>query len=698
MGFVQRFTSTPSQATLTSIEGVNIIDLPVPTPTGGVNTNVTALVGEFADMTYGIACDVNGNITTNPNPVQILSSADLIQKVGGFDSTLGAFGAGCGNGFVELRNKSFGTLVVCPVNLASATGCRFWRSLPTCTSATNPNPVVPVQPAVVQAGYLFTDAAHTLERLKNAQAINFSSLVAYLQNVDGSVTTGSPAATNSFTSATGTFTTVQRPDGLVGVQPGDILVLGSLGATGANLTNAGQFRVVSITNDTTIVVQAMNGVNFDFGTTSAAMVWRLHPGSTADSYGAGPSPNFTSQGTFSVAVRPLTNDAGTGASGSNGTWAASTVLNPVVAPPALTATSADPLSGLTGSVGTTAVAYTALVQAPNAANASAIDALYTAAMQGFLVDAAPASTVSHIWAARKSATIRSSLNTLCNNVSARAGQGLTCSISPELSASAFTMATVIGVVTGSSDPGVGANRSERVFYNWPPAQTFVPEASNIAIAGADGTTVTNGNLDTTTDGWLAAILSNLDPEHNPGEVSATTTRVLQPLIGFGRNVPYATLDINAYKLFRASGICALRFDKTDGPEFQSGVTSSLVNGQTHINRRKMADYIEANLAIIAKPFVKSLGTILNQDNLVTQVTDFLETLVSADNAQNQRIVGYQVDAKSGNTPQMLAAGIFYIIVRVQTIASMDFITFQCEIGESVNITTVNAAPNAGVGG
>lgn len=683
-GFVRRYTSTPSLSVLTAIEGVVIIDLPPPSPPQGVSTNVIGLVGEFADVTYGVAVDANGNFTSFGNPVQIFSGADLINKVGGFDATIGQFGGAMGNGYVELRNKSFGTLVVCPVNMASASGMRLWRYLPTNASATNPTPVVPVSAATVPAAYLLTDGSQPLERMKVAGAVQFTSLVAYASQTDGTVSTGSSAPTQTFTSPSQSFTTILRPDGITGVQPGDILVLGSLGATGANLTDAGQFRIVAIPSPTTLTVQQMNGASFSFPTASSALAWRIHAGSTADSYGgaAGTASLLSNQGSFTVPAWPLTNDAGTGSSATNGTWPTGTSLVPVVVPPALTATTADPLSGLAGMVGpTTGIAYTADVQAPNAPNNAAIDVLYLAAITSFLNDDVPEANVSHIWAARKSLNIRNYLLQHVLTASQR-GVGRTCSISPELNQ---PIGTALTIVTGASDPGVGANSNERVFYDWPGVQTMVPEAVNIPLAGADGSIVTNGNLDTTGDGWMASILGNLPPERNPGESTDTTQAVLAPLLGYARNTPQ--LDINAWTFLRQSGVAGIRFDRTTGPEFQSGITSSLVAGQTNINRRKMADYIEDSLAIALKPFVKLPLSNDTIDGAIAQVTDFLDLLLSPDNAANQRIAGYSIDAVSGNTPDLTAAGIFVIIVNVQTLATADFIVLQAQIGEDVTITT-----------
>ena len=51
-----------------------------------------------------------------------------------------------------------------------------------------------------------------------------------------------------------------------------------------------------------------------------------------------------------------------------------------------------------------------------------------------------------------------------------------------------------------------------------------------------------------------------------------------------------------------------------------------------------------------------------------------------------RIAAYQVDDKSGNTAANLALGIFVIIIRVQSLATADFIVLQAEVGTNVSIT------------
>jgi len=679
-GFIRRFSSMPSNAVLTAIEGINIIDVAPPSSPQGINENVVALVGEFADMSYALAVDSAGVVTTSPRPVEIFSGQDLLNKVGGFDSTLGQFGSACGNGYVELRNKTFGRLVVVPVNLASGFGARFWRELPTNTSATDATPVVPVQGALVAAGTMFRKSGVLASQIKNATALTFSNATAYTSGTDGTVVVAAAAATQDFNSATGAFTTFSRLDGKTGVEVGDIIVVGVVSSAGAQGDDAGTYRVVSVTSATKIAVQKLNAVNFAWATASAVLVWRLHTGAVADSFGSGSGSLTSAQGSYSAPVRPLTDSAGV--ANVDGVWAVATALAPAVTPASITATSADPLSGLAGLVGPTSpVAYTVLVQRANAVNDATIDALYTSAFASLLNDDETASAVAHVWAARKSDTIRSTTKAHVLAASQN-GLGRSCSVSPKLD---LTKSSAISTVVGAAAPGVGATRDERVFYDWPAVMTYVPEALGVSITGADGLVYTDGMVDVTGDGWMSAIMGNLAPERNPGEATPTTLGTLAPVLGYARNTP--NLDLPTWELLRSRGIAGIRMDRTVGPVFQSGITSSLEAGRKNIARRKMTDYIEDSLAQQIKPFVKLPMSEQFKDGVLSQIQDFLEVLLSSNNSSAQRITSFSIDPDGGNTPASESLGIYVVIVKVRTLASADFIVLQVEAGEGVVTTS-----------
>ena len=192
-GFTSRFTDYPSQAQLTQIEGVAIIDLAPQGAVTGVGTGVVACVGEFADMTSAVAVDGAGNVTTAPVPVEVFSAQDRINKVGGWDATLGQFGGANGNGHAAVVGKQFARLVCVPVNLCSAKAARSTRQLPTCKSATDPTPIVPVSGLLVPAGTEFKTGAG--KRVRTGARLSFADSIAYASGVDGAVTSVSAAAT-----------------------------------------------------------------------------------------------------------------------------------------------------------------------------------------------------------------------------------------------------------------------------------------------------------------------------------------------------------------------------------------------------------------------------------------------------------------------------------------------------------------------
>lgn len=670
-GFIRRFSNFPSQAVLTAIEGVNIIDLAPPGSIEGVGTGFANLVGEFADMTYAVEIDpVTGAITSDMRPIEVFSAKDLLDKGGPFDETIGQFGGDMGNGFVELRNKVFARLAITPINLASGFGLRVWRELPTCVSQTDPNPVVPVSGAVVEAGREFRDSP---DRIKIAAPVFFSDAVAFVLGVDGSVTSAGAAATQPFDSAGSTFVTD-------GVEKGDILVVGVFGAAAALGANAGTYRIVSVASETQLVVQQMDGVAFDW-TTGASLPFRVHQGETADS---GPDNQFSEQAGYLIPCRPLTDGQGTGSSAADGNWTVGTLLTPAIVPPAITATTADPLSGLSAAAGPTGVvAFDAETQAPNAPNDAALDALYSTALDSLLQEEAPARELNLVWAARKSNTIRSLLRQHCINASA-VGIGRTCTISPELD---IAKSTAFATVTGDAAPGVGATRHERTFYSWPPARTFVPEAVGVSLPTADGKTTDQGDLDVTYDGFLTSLLSNLASERNPGEATNATTRAQAGVVGIARNVP--ALNINNYIVMRQKGIAGLRVDRAVGSIIQSGITSSLISGEKNINRRRMADEIEDSIALRLVQLSKLPLTESLKDTILGEIKEYMDSLLSPDNPAARRINDYSIDGVSGNTPELEEKGIFVVIVNVRTLSTADFITVQVNAGEGVLI--VNAA-------
>lgn len=652
MTFLRRFGQYPGNSVVTQIEGITIIDLIPAGAALGVGSGVACVVGEFVDMTYATAVSATGVVTTKPQPVEVFSDADILAKVGGFDETIGEFGKSCGNGFVEVRGHQFNRLVVVPVNLASSNGIRLWRDLPTNRSATDSTPITVVSPATVLAGREFKNGAN---RVRVAKRVTFTGGLDVAHAVDGAQASNTgPAATGVFTSASAGFVAA-------GVAKGDLLVLGVIGGAGV----PGTYRILSVDSATQLTVERLDGATFTWAVV-AALPYRVHSRAHADS---GPSAALADVGGYVVPARPL-----------DATVTAAALLTPSLIPPANAATSWDPLSGLTGAVmpgGGGGLAYTAAVQAPNAASAAGIDALYALAIDSLLADSPPASDDNITWAARKSSSIAVKLRTHAATQSGQ-GRGRVVVVSPALDQVSLT------TVGGDAYPGVGANRSERTFYSWPGALTFVQEAIGFNVRGADGVLYSDGNLDVTGDSFLASVMSVLNPERNPGESSATTRRALQSVLGYQRAAP--VLGIGEYTYMRQQGVCGLRVDRTAGPLFQSGVTTSLVSGEKNINRRRFADFVQDSLAEELGPFNKLPVDDNFIDGVLTQATSFLEGLLSPNDRRLSRIEDYRLDAKSGNTDDAKKAGIFVLNVQVKMLSTADFIVVPVAVGPGLSLT------------
>jgi hypothetical protein len=689
-GFIRRFGFFPGKEVITQIEGVVTVDTPPPESVAGVSTGVVCMAGEFPDMTFATHADGTGSITALYQPQEIFSSADFLQKFGGFDSTIGDFGGSEGNGFVSIRSKKYSRLVLVPINLASAKGGRFWRSLPVCTGQANALPVVPVSGAVVSAGTEFQNT--TAGRLRVAKRIIFTALAPIVTGTGGAIVhSGADAVIQPFTVAGFNFATVVRPDGNVGVKKGDIVVIGNNNAGAlqplpgdVHHFGAGTYRVAvdaASGSPTIIQLELLNGSNYDFAD-AATVPFRVHVSSDADSapvivVGATVPGGYAAleAGGDAVPVHPLTDTNG---ANNDGNWAANTQLTPNVVPPAITGASAGPLSGLAGAThAVAAVAFTKVIQQPNTPASASVDALYQAAIDSTLADAPPTREINFIWASRTSSTIRNKLkqNALDASVALHGRKALD---RPDLSVQSTTAAIA------PTDPGVGANRDERVYYAWPGHVISVPEAVNIRLKTSDGLSTIDGLLDIGSDSLLASILSNLPPERNPGQAEAPVPDLMAPVVGFARGTP--GLVLNDYIALRSNGVVALRLDRVDGFIFQSGITSSLDPARKNINRRDFADFCEDSIAQFLDHFAKLPLTQSNKDNMEGGVNDFLADLRSENDSSRQRIDGFLVDALSGNTPESLAANIFVLIWKVRMTPTADFIVSQAEVGNSVVVT------------
>lgn len=658
MGFTRRYATMPSTDVLLEIEGTVIIDGVTAGPQPGVGTGVACIIGEFTDVTYGVAIDASGVVTTSPRPVEILGS-DLESLMGGFDETLGEFGGDCGNGWMEAKNKRFSRLLAVPVNNASSQGVRLYRELPTNKSATDPTPVVEVVGATVTAG---TEFKSSTNRVRLAQRVTFLGTSEYTRGVDGAITNaGGVAAFQNFVAAGGNFSLLVRDDGKVGVQVGDILVLGVIGGAGALGANANTYRVRAVTNGTTLVVEKLDASTFDW-TTGTAQPWRLYTAAVADT---GAANHVGTQAGYRVPARPL-----------DATIAINLTLTPTISadPATPTADNWAPLSGMKmRSAPTTGIVYTATIQAPNAVNDATLDALYDLAIDALLDDSEPANEVTLVWAARKSTTIRDLLKTFVLKRK-REGRGCLAHWSPALDNLSQT------TVLGDTGVGVGAARARELIYNWPGVKTFVREAVGKSIKLATGELATDGVLDVTTDGFAVSVESVLQPERSPGEVTDTTQTALVGVMGYQSGITSLSRDF--YKRARARGMMAIRIYRGASGQpvraFQTQATTSLLAGEQKINVRRFSFYVQDSLVVIMDPFCKLPLDPETEDAAVSATDDFLGQLLA-----DRRMKAYQIDAVGGNTASQRALGIFVIKHAVEMTPLGDVLVIDSRVGYNV---------------
>jgi hypothetical protein len=320
---------------------------------------------------------------------------------------------------------------------------------------------------------------------------------------------------------------------------------------------------------------------------------------------------------------------------------------------------------------------------------AAIDSQYTTALQSTTNITNVGQQINVQWSARQSNTIRSALKNTALNASAAGCLGRMAIVRTPMNTLEAT------ALSTTAQPGVGATRDQRVVFCYPQANTFVPIIALLGISGGTGFTAT-GNVDVGADGFLASILSLLNPEEDPGQATSFTGGVNS--LESGANIQQANgglgFQMSDYQAFKAAGICALRID-TGVAIFQSGVTSVdplVFPNLVDINRRRIADFIQDSIAISMKQYGKKLSTVKRRAAIVTQIRNFMTGLAGGgpgaadgnpNNPDAQRIAGFSLDPKTANTVTSLGKGLFRLILRTRTLSSLKAIVIQTEIGPTV---------------
>jgi len=732
-GFIRRFTSEPSDAELTAIEGVVIIDREAPAAITGASTGTVLVVGEFEDGPFN-------------TPVEVLGATDLVTQFGGFGYTYDGVVASNpsararkadaaikpeywnGNGYIALVNKRFSRLILCRVDtsvgevqltrLASLSGSNAF------SYALTSGQTVVLNLGASNLTATFTGTPATTSSSAGTYPTTFTGGESMTYIIDGkSYTTyflsGDQTQTqaiarlnatvgySAFAIAGGGVTSLT---GRIGGTSGNVQIVAVSGvsvttalgfAAGASVPGTG-----NVANIAQVTVAEANTI-IGAATTAAVVVDRNASGqirltnvgtpgtgtlvvdasSTADAFGFAEGVTV-SAASGSDGVIPAGTRVRTGGgtewvtmqtiavtAGNAGPYAAR--IRPANDDGTTSSASVGTINVLPAPIPLGAFAVINALPVSAALSESAIDAAYATAIDKTINVRSVAQQTNVIVSARQSNAIRTRLKQNALDASAQGCFGREAVIRPPLG-------TLRAVARSSTaQPGVGTYRSERVIYAYPGARTFVPQIAVRGTAGGTGFT-SDGNIDVGYDTWIASTLSQLPPEEDPGQQTDTQAAIIDLEAG---NPDVQDLRLEDYAAFKAAGIAALRIN--GGNAFiQSGVTSvdpvSHPN-QVNINRRRMADYIEDSLAPPLNALTKKLASTVRQTQVIGIIDGFLSGLKSKDNPANARIADYSIDGKSGNTPAGLAKGIFRVLVKVKTFPA--FLTFVLDVtvGETVTI-------------
>jgi hypothetical protein len=527
---------------------------------------------------------------------------------------------------------------------------------------------------------------------QQAQAVVISTAVTLPPNAASTITLGVDAQPNVTVTFAGTESTVAlavtaiNNAFIAAGQPGPAFADGAtqlyLTSTLQN-TTAAQVRIVSVSaqavlTDLGLTLGTTIGAGPLLGQLPAGTVVQV-PGTTGPIFVLTQDVNFTGNG---VLVGGLTAAAGGTVQSTTGPF--TVPVRHALDDGSGTAAGAGSITQIPQAPDVGSFACVNLNATTPALTETQIDAAYVTAFAATTSVNTVAKQTNVIFSARQSNTVRATGRTNAIQASGAGCYGRIFTTRPPLN-------TAESTATGLVAPGVGATRDERTIYCYIGSNVFVPLIATRGLAGNPANTgyvafTSDGNVDVGSDSLMASICSQLPPEENPGQDTPFATVIN----GIEKGANVQSFQMQDYILFKASGIAALRVD--DGAvSFQSGVTSvdpNVYPSLTTIARRRMADYIQDSIAIRGKAYGKKLMTFARRQAYGNEIKQFLVTLLSAKNPQFQRIGGYTLDIKSGNTFQSLGLGLYRLKILVQSLPSMDSIVLETTVGTLVQTQEV----------
>lgn len=732
-GFIRRFIGRePTVDEMLSIEGVVLIDRDPPAAINGANTGIVTLVSEFEDGTFDL-------------PVEILSGNDLESTFGSFgyfyDGVPGgnpcargrkadgatSFEYWNGNGFIALANKRFAGLICVRVDtsigevsftrLASISG----RTDFSFALTTGQTLVFDIGGGAVTA--TFTGAVATIASAAGTYPSTFTggqSMVVAIENVQYTIVFLAADSTQAqivarmnaavgYTAFVVAGGGVTNFNGRIAGSSGSVQVVSvsaaivttatgfSPGAAVVGTGNVPNLAAVTSAHAHTVVVAASAGTRIDRDVNGAIRITHVAlPGTGTIEVLS------TSTATAFGFMLDTEADAAVGVDGIIPAGTRVRTTGPVefvtMQTTEITATNAGPYTlrvrhALDDGTGASQLVTTVTVLPfPLAAGAFAvmnnlpidaalteteIDALYITAIGKTKSVKSVVKRTNIIVSSRASNTVRAALKLNQRDASTEGCFGRVTCIRPPLG-------TTRAIARSTSvQPGVGAYRDRAVFYCFPGVRTTIPQIALRGIAGGAGFTV-DGVINTGFDMWVASLLSQLPPEEDAGQ----ETGYLTGIIDIEDNADVDDLRIEDYRAFKASGIVAPRIDDSVCV-VQSAVTSvdpAVDPAGTPIARKRFTYYLQDTLAPRLNAYSKKLATSERRALIVGEIEGFMDTLRSTDQPQLQRILAYETDTQSANTPALLERGIFRIKLRAKMIPPFRAIVLETEVGETVQIT------------
>ncbi len=194
----------------------------------------------------------------------------------------------------------------------------------------------------------------------------------------------------------------------------------------------------------------------------------------------------------------------------------------------------------------------------------------------------------------------------------------------------------------------------------------------------DPTTTNNGGaatIQTHAKSWMAAVLSQIDVDIDPGEVD--TKNSLNGITTL-TNENYVRED---YITMRNAGIAGLERQSDGGFQFWSAVTTNLNAGYERITRRRMLDFLEGALKSL-NPQVKKKNTLTRRAQIRGAINNFLDDL----KGQERVVDSFLIDGDVLNTDFSRSQGYEKILVKVKLVSHILGLQVSLDASTGTNTT------------